>query len=388
MVKLYTKTIQEKHTKYEVCGMRFSIKNKEYCNKLAAELEKEKELQNNFDIDSLKNAKKLILFLTPGGIKINGGILSIFSLCTTSRELNKDAVCILSTYPNDKYTYAYNDKFPNNEQIYRFSQIIENCKNLEEIIVHIPDYYAMSFYKALNKNELIFFKSIKNVQLNIMNQNIENMPEVKKLKSLYLISNNVTQTVAHDRYATQEVCNKFKMPTHLFSVEIDYTLYKKYPFEKKEKIIVLSPDDNKNKSKIVQSLEKEFPDWKIITVNNMSFFEYMDLISRAYFTITFGEGMDGYFNQPAYVDSLGFAVYNDHFFPNKEWKDLNNVYSSYTDMTENLPNDLKKLYENKELYYKTINEHFEKLNITYQKEKFVSNLRNFYFKKYDFLPQD
>lgn len=61
-----------------------------------------------------------------------------------------------------------------------------------------------------------------------MNQNIELMPEPEKLKDLYKLTNNITQTIAHDRYATQEVCDKWQIPTHLFSVNIDLTKYKYY----------------------------------------------------------------------------------------------------------------------------------------------------------------
>ena len=106
-----------------------------------------------------------------------------------------------------------------------------------------------------------------------MNQNIELMPEPEKLKDLYKLTNNITQTIAHDRYATQEVCDKWQIPTHLFSVNIDLTKYKAYPFDEKEKIIVLSPDWNEHKERIIEKLKKELPDWKLITVNNMTFTE-------------------------------------------------------------------------------------------------------------------
>ena len=54
-------------------------------------------------------------------------------------------------------------------------------------------------------------------------------------KNLYKLTKNITQTLAHDRYATQEICNKWKMPTHLFSVNIDLSKYKNFTFEEKGK---------------------------------------------------------------------------------------------------------------------------------------------------------
>jgi glycosyltransferase involved in cell wall biosynthesis len=329
----------------------------------------------------------MILFLTPPCVKINGGVMSIYSLCETSRKLNPNSFCIISTYPNDKYTYAKNDKFLNDENIYRFEQIVDNCKNLDELIMHIPDGYSRHFYKDLKKKDICFLKSIKNLHINILNQNIELMPKPNKLKSLRKLTSNITQTIAHDRYATQEVCDKWQIPTHLFSVKIDTTKYQRYDFEQKEKTVVLSPDDNENKEKIVNKLKEDFPDWNFKTVQNLTFSNYMDLISRSYFTITFGEGMDGYFLQPEEIGSIGFAVYNDEFFPDKSWADMLNVFSSYDDMYENISKVMKKLLEDKDLYKKTSKYTYSKIRELYNFDTFEDNLKRFYEQKYDYTPK-
>ena len=381
--KIFSKEEKNKHIIYKILGLKFKFRNLKYYKQFIDAV----KIQDAYDLTNLNNAKKLILFLIPSPDEcvINGGIMSIFSLCETSREINPDATCIISTFPNKKYTYAKNDKFLNNESIYRFSQIVDNAKNLEEMILHIPEYYADDFYNDLTERDIEYLKSIKNLHINIMNQNIELMPEPEKLRDLYKLTNNITQTLAHDRYATQEVCDKWQIPTHLFSVNIDLGKYKSYSFEEKEEIIVLSPDCNENKEKIVKKLEKELPDWKLITVNNMTFTEYMDLISRAFFTITFGEGMDGYFGQPQYVNSVGFAVYNDEFFPNNNWKNFENVYTSYVEMYENIVADVKKYSQNKEKYEKIIKDFINENSKLYQISKFYDNLKRFYKKEYDFI---
>lgn len=384
--KLFSKTEENKHIIYRILGLKFSVKNSKFYKQFKDAI----KIQDAYDLTELKNTKKLILFLipSPDSAMINGGIMSIFSLCEESRRINDDALCIISTSPHCKYTYAKNDKFLNNENIYRFSQIVDNANNLEEMILHIPEYYADDFYNDLTEKDIEFLKSIKKLHINIMNQNIELMPEPEKLKDLYKLTNNITQTIAHDRYATQEVCNKWHMPTHLFSVNIDLSKYKTYSFEEKEKIIVLSPDWNEHKEKIVEKLEKELPDWKLITVNNMTFTEYMDLISRAFFTITFGEGMDGYFTQPQYVNSMGFAAYNDDFFPSNEWQNLKNLYLSYDDMYENIVSDIKRYSRNKKEYMEIVTKLFNTHSDMYQRSKFKDNLKNFYIKKYDYLPNE
>ena len=384
--KLFSKEIVEKHIIYRIFGIKLAVKNPDFVDDLKIETEEAIKVQNSYDLTSLKLAKKMILFLTPSQVKICGGVMSIYSLCEASRELNQDSLTIISTYPNDEYTYASNDRFLNNEQIYRFSQIVDNCKNLDKLIIHIPDYYSKQFYKDLKRKEKQFLKSIKKLHLNIMNQNIEIMPKPEKLRNLYKLTNNITQTIAHDRYATQEVCNKWQMPTHLFSVNIDTSKYKNYSFEEKEKNIVLSPDNHDKKEHIVEILKNNFPDFRLITVENMSFSEYMDLISRSFFTITFGEGMDGYFTQPSDVGSVGFAVYNDEFFPNASWKDLFNVYSSYELMAENIVCSMRSLLNDKNLYEHTSKEVYNKVKELYNIEFFKDNLKRFYNNKYDFYP--
>lgn len=360
-------------------------------SKIQNKLKKQQEhwasklIQDTLDLSSLKVAKKVIVFLIPHNCKICGGVMSIFSLCQTSRDVVKEAFVTLVTYPND-LTYVLNDKFYNNEKVLRFEQIVTNSKNVQEMILHIPEYYADKFYKNLNKREIEFLKCIPNLQINIMNQNIELMPEKEKLQDLYNLTNNITQTIAHNRYATQFVCNKWGFPTHLFSVNIDLNMYKAYLFEEKEKIITLSPDRNEYREEVIKKLKENFPDWQILTIKNMSFKQFMDLIARSFFTITFGEGMDGYLNQPLYLGSLGLGVYNEKFFPDHSWCDLKNIYSSYADMIENICLDLKNFINNKELYYQTIKIQLEKLNKIYKFNNYLSNVKRFYKKEYDFVP--
>jgi len=363
-------------------GIKLKLKNKKYY----AETKEAIKIQDDYNLLKLINAEKIILFFIPYKFKMCGGIMSIFSLCEYSRHINNDSFCLIATYPG-KLTYAKNEEFNNSEQIYRWEQIVKNAKNVKELMIHIPEYYAKDFYSDLSKDEIKFLKSIESLHINIMNQNIELMPKPENLKELYKLTSNITQTIAHDRYATQEICNKWQMPTHLFSVHIDCSKYKSYEFDKKEKIIVLSPDENENKSTIVDKLKRELPDFKLITVESMRFGDYMDLIARAYFTITFGEGMDGYFSQPCYVNSLGFAVYNDKFFPDSSWMELKNVYSSYEEMVFNIISDMECLSKNEIDYTNAIIKTKEKHSKLYQLDQFENNLKKFYEYNYDFYPQ-
>lgn len=384
MLRLFEKSIENGQVIYRFHGVRY----------FARSIQKHKEIvtdqaikiQDKYDLTPLRNASKLILFLVPLEVDVNGGIMSIYSLCKCSREINTDALCLISTYPGP-YTYAYNDRFLNNEQVYRFSQIIDNCHNLDSLMIHIPEYYLEKFYKDLSKKDLKFLKSMKNLHINVLNQNIDEMPEPNVVNYLRKLTNQITQTIAHDAYATQEICNKYNIPTHLASVSIDLSPYKVYSFEEKEKIIALSPDNNEYKEQVVNVLKEAFPDWRLITVNNMTFSEYMSLIGRAFFTVTFGEGMDGYFLQPEVVGSVGFAVYNDRFFPDASWNSLKNVYNSYGEMIDRITGFMKLLLKDRALYEQTVTETLMKMQSIYKSGAFKDNLERFYRGNHDFIPQ-
>ena len=377
MLELFIKKLKKKH----------GLFRRQYLTPAELETLEAREVQKHSDLSTLENAQKLIVFLVPSETKINGGVMSIYSLCSTSRKFNSDSVCVISTYPGSKYTYAYNDMFINDEKIYRFSQIVNSCKNLEKLILHVPEYYVKDIARDFKKEDIVFLKSIKSLHINIVNQNIEYMPTVLQMNDLYKITENITQTIAHDRYATQEICNQFNIPTHLFSTNIDITKYKYRTFKEKDNIIVLSPDCNRCKDAIVKKIREEMLDFEIVSVENMSFSQYMDLISRAYFTVTFGEGMDGYFIQPYYVGSIGFAAYNEAFFPNDDWKKMRTIYGNYEYMLQNIVQDMNMLLNDNLLYEKIVSDTVEKLSQIYSTIKFENNIRRFYMKDYDFVPQ-
>ena len=376
--KLFSYTKNSDYITVKFLGIKLCVKNKQ---KVLDAI----KIQNSYDLSNIKNTKKMIVFFIPPKNDINGGIMSIFSICKYSREICPDAQCVITTFPS-KVTYAHNTFFKNDEKIYRWEQIVNNAKNVKDLIIHIPEYFSDKFSTALTNKDFKFLKQIENVQINILNQNIELMPEPEKIKGLYKITNNVTQTIAHNRYATQEVCDKWQIPTHFLSVHIDTSGYRSYAFEEKQKIIVLSPDEAPYKEAIVKKLKQELPDFKLITVENMPFDEYMDLIAKAYFTITFGEGMDGYFSQPITVESLSFAIYNTKFFPDNSWTKLKNIYINSTDMLANLTQDLKNYLSNKEDYFNSINAVKDKYDGLYSSSKIFNNLELFYKNKFTFFP--
>ena len=63
---------------------------------------------------------------------------------------------------------------------------------------------------------------------------------------------------------------------------------------------------------------------------------------QAKWGVTFGEGMDLYFLEAVFSGGIGFAVYNDEFFP-PDCKGLPTVFNSYEQMLRELPAMLERL---------------------------------------------
>lgn len=359
---------------------RFRFNAKKYRNRKVI------ATQDKYDMQTIKQARKIIL-LTAELNGISGGIMSFFSILETSRKLKPDFFCAFSTVPNTVFIYSHYLEYPNKEKIYRFDQFVENAKSCKELILHIPEYYAKVFYSSLKESDLAFFANIEKLHINLLNQNIELMPEPKEFVDLYTLTKNITMTTAFSRYTTQEICDKYNLPTHLFSVNIDISRFKSFPFDKKRKIIVYSYDSNPYKERILTKLKQKLFGWDFVCVQEMKFTEYMDLISRAFFTISFGEGFDGYFTQPQYVGSIGFAVYNDTFFPNRKWLGLENVYADYVEMEEKLCNDILCFSLDKAKFDRVIADFMRLHKGLYQVNEYEDNLRRFYKGQYDFVPK-
>lgn len=344
-------------------------------------------LQNREFTKIDNNAENLIVFVVPEKNRISGGVMSIFSLATAAREIREvhGSEVIIVTYPGFR-TYFKNKFFLSKETVYRFSQL-SKFNNLKKIIVHVPELLSDRFHDSLTDEGKELFANIDEVSINILNQNIELMPDVEKIASLKKLSDRITQTTAHDSYCNQEICNKFQMPTHHFSVFIDLSVYPSFKFADREKVIVLSPDKRDCRNKVIQLLESRLPDYKLVTVKNMTFAEYMLLAAKSKFSLTFGEGFDGYLINAAVVNGLGFAVYNENFFPDESFLEMGNIYASYDDLLDNIVNDIRRLEADEDGYMKIIDENMEKINSLYGYDKFMDNQKRFYSKRFDYYPE-
>lgn len=343
--------------------------------------------QNQWDLKAL-NKPKLVAFVVPQNLIMCGGIMSIFSLCNASRKILKDkADCIIVTAPG-KFTYSHNPFFLNTEKIYRWEQVTELLKTKKDVLLHITEIGCVSFYQSLTDKDKKLLKTIPDFQINILNQRNDIMPSPDVVRYwLHPLTPNVTMTTAHPNYNTQKNSDKYQIPCHLFHVHLDMTLYKSLKWEKKEKLILIDPDNEKYPKRLIKYIHKYLPDYKIKIIQNLSFTEYMKLAAKSMFSFSTAEGFDGWIVHPLFVGSLGMAVYNEEYFPSEEWKHDKNIYSSWLELFKNFVKDIRYFETHKDEYYKLIDKQLKRIKEIYNYDKYIDNITRFYEKKYDFLPK-
>lgn len=329
-----------------------------------------------------ENAEKLIIFLLPDYSHVNGGVQSIVSMARESALLSEVQPCpvLLATVPSP-WTFFQYYSFECDAHIFRFEQLPSQFKKLKQLLLHIPEVYAQEFAARLTKREEKWLQGIAQLQINIMNQNMQLMPAPAELKTLYTLTEHITQTVAHAPYCTKEMQEKYQMPIHqliaFWPVKWEFSTY-----EEKENLLVYSNDFHPMKARVLQKIRDAFPDMELFEINNITLEEYKKLIARAKWCLTFGEGLDGYFIQPLYSGSVSFAVYNDTFFT-PHYKGLRNVFLNYEEMTSFIAERMHKCDSPQE-YEKVRQEALTEVNKDYCMDVHVEQLRQFYLGHYTF----
>ena len=326
------------------------------------------------------NARKLIWFLVPSWDVCGGGLLSICYFHAETRMLlsGRDVAVVASTYPNAPTLKKYT-AFPNSMDIFSFAEIVTYFKSVEHAILHIPEYFCRDFPIQLSPTERLFLDTIPRLQVNIMLQNVDQC-KPDDIEPLRTLTDEITCTTAHDRYSTQEQSTRFGIPLHKLSIFVDG--YEQRRWAEKQDIMVLSPDQHPLRNRVIDTLKKGLPSLELITVENMPYESYRSLIAKAKWSLTFGEGLDGYFAEMAWTGGIPFAVYNDRFFM-PQFNELPTVYSTWDELQTWIVGDILKL--DHEEVYDAAGEPIRKvLNELYNCEKYRENIRLFYHEQYSF----
>lgn len=316
----------------------------------------------------------LVVFFVPGFDMVSGGVMSIISLAGETKKLFAGSktgvfVCVIPYHPPlSKFT-----KFENDQVIVNYLDLLSRCGIAKKMLLHIPEIYTNYVAK---KSQKLFGRFGGQLYFNILLQNIDVAPSpvfVNRLK-LYGV---VTITTAHKAYSGEDTKQRYECPVHHLSVWVspEKYIYKKY--EEKKELIVVSPDEHELRGDILNKIQTQLPGFEFVVIKNMTYSAYLKIISEARFSMTFGEGLDGYFAEPVFSGGIGIAVYNDRYF-DEEYKKLPFVYASWEKLTQNFATDVLRVNMNYDEYRAVHRSQFEILSKNYSYEEYRNNIHSYY----------
>jgi hypothetical protein len=207
-------------------------------------------------------------------------------------------------------------------------------------------------------------------------QNIQVLASEKSVAKLAKLG-ELTCTTAHERYSTPELSRKLGCPLYRIHAFQSPEQYQRTEYAEKENLMIVSPDWQPQKSQILRLIAKECPWIRTKIIQNMTYAEYRQIIPRAKWSLTFGEGMDGYFVETIFSGGIGFSVYNEDFFT-EDFRGLRTVYPNYHVMARDICRDIE-LLDNEEDYANYQEEQYELCcKKQYSHGEYVAALTAFY----------
>ena len=95
----------------------------------------------------------------------------------------------------------------------------------DNAIIHLPEAFIETFLKNLTPEQILWLKTIPYLQINIINQNNDLMPQPQVIEKITQnepiithLTDNITMTVAQEQYCTQEMADKYNMPISLLDL--------------------------------------------------------------------------------------------------------------------------------------------------------------------------
>jgi hypothetical protein len=334
-------------------------------------------------------AEKVMIFILPEHNEMSGGIFSIFSIAGVVKrtKYRHGYEVLLMTRPNTlDATYCRQTNFLNTEDVYRFAQL-DRLTKIKELFLNIPEYASKDFISSLSQETLDFLKRIPMVYVNIMNQNITLMPERHAFDDLRVLSRgNISQTVAHHAYFTQYHATKYWLPTSLLPAYTDLSGYSPTTYKEKSDIIIYSPDDAPHKVACLAQIRNKLPRFSLIEIKKITFEDFMELATTCKYSISFGEGFDGYIAQPVLQGGLGLTVFREDFFPSADYLNYDLFFASQEDMINNICDVIMKYESNPVEYASTNNELVGRYRSLYDFNDYCEKVSKLVGREFDFTP--
>lgn len=325
--------------------------------------------------------KRLIVFLTPGHDWRTGGIMAIDSLYRQSMALRDihHARGVLCTVPGEPPLLKY-DWFENNNYILDLESVLRECSRLDYLLIHIPAYSVDEVLGWLTSASPALLSKFRQIHLNVLVMNID-LIQGKNVLGLKRFG-KVTSITAHKAYSNAATREALGVTLHELLICKGPELYTRADYQDKEPILVVSPDRHPLKEQVLEQIAHAYPDLTIQVILNFDYGDYEKLLRRAKWSLTFGEGLDGYFVEQVFSGGVAFAVFNDRFFT-PAYAELETVYPSLEVLMERMTADMRRLDEPM-AYNRCWRQAYELLSKDFNTNRYLENLRLFYRGEYTF----
>jgi hypothetical protein len=339
-------------------------------------------------VKGLAGFDTLVIFFNIMLDGVAGGMMAIDRFVYHSEKFGKkhNFTVIQSGFPFS-FACTKNKYYDWHKPIVDFTYIIKYLQP-KKLLLNIPEYYCSEYINSLSATMRRWLYTIPDLRINILDQNDELMPVQYYIDKLRILANGkLTITTAHERYCSEGMSKKYSCP--MYQLTPFMPDFYRASFNEKENIIVLSCDSHSMRMKVIDKIIHELSNNKIVAVKNMSFEEYKKIISRAKFTISFGEGWDGYFIEPYLSNSIGITVRHRKYFP-EGFKNVSTVYDSWSELYVRIVGDIKHWDSCESIYYAVQREVETEIRKFINNERSEKDLEAFYerfIRQYDVSPK-
>lgn len=339
-----------------------------------------------------KKAKHIVIIFNVARDLICGGMLSCNRILKNLLDYYKsdpEVKVAMSGVPitNNAVHYSKFESFLSQIQF----NILIDLADPDDVHLMLPEVFAIEFFDQLQTKEREWLNSRGSVRITLMNQNQDLCPSPDELTARCLrLTNDISISTAHQAYTTQELSNKYGFPVSLLTPVLP--TIRIGAFQDKRKVIMLSPDEihhsssNVKRKDIIEKLMLKLPDYMFITVEDLTLHDYLALSSSVLFSLTFGEGMDGYFIEPVLSGGISFAVYNPIFFP-PSFLEVPTVFMNWEALLSGIETMIRNFESDTDFYTMTSSIIRQKIQSIYSDFKSYTDLAMLLNKKYSYFPK-
>lgn len=343
-----------------------------------------RQLQHSH-LESLRLGERdrVVIFLVPNAPQVRGGILQILSMSRLSQRIldsPTDAV-VDCWFPGHGRDTCRLDLYDSELVVCPLEETLARCKPGADVVLHVPELTVGSIFATLQgSSPLASLLNRVRLHLNILNQNHLRMPAVETVRSLADRLHLVTITTGHPDWSSPEARAKWGVPIHWVPTWYCLDDAPWQPYESKRNLLIVSPDRRPYRDRILSIIRKGMPNLEIRVIQGVPFAEYTQLERDAKWSLTFGEGNDGYFYGAFVRGGIAFAVQNKTFLGIRGdgWE---TVYSTPDAMAERIVDDMKRLDEKRA--YESYNALVRPVYVTRRSVRHLEDrLRDFYEGRY------